>query len=84
MILPAGSRQSRWLSPGRHVLPAGEGPTYPNELYSGQAIEVAETELHQGIDTRALIDEQGLVRARSVMDSGFQASRSVRLVNLGF
>ena len=39
-----------------------------------------------GIDTQALIAQQGLVRdARFLMDSGYQAPRSIRLgVKLGF
>ena len=60
---------------------------YPNELYGGQAIAVDEVEFYaRGVDTQALIAEQGLVRdARFLMASGYQAPRSIRLgVKLGF
>jgi hypothetical protein len=60
---------------------------YPNELYRGQAITVDEAEFYtRGVDTQALIAEQGLVRdARFLMASGYQAPRSIRLgVKLGF
>ncbi len=59
---------------------------YPNELYQGQAVEVAETEFYQGIDTRALIAAQHLAPdARFLMDSGYQAPRSIRLgLKVGF
>ncbi len=59
----------------------------PDELYLGQAIAVDETELYaRGVDTQALIAEQGLVRdARFLKASGFQAPRTIRLgVKLGF
>ena len=60
---------------------------YPNELFQRQAIVVDETEFfYQGIDTQALIAEQEPVRdARFLMDSGYQAPRTVRLgIKLGF
>jgi hypothetical protein len=60
---------------------------YPWELFTGQAVEVDETEFYaSGVDTQALIAEQGLVRdARFLLDSGYQAPRSIRLsVKLGF
>jgi len=53
---------------------------FPAELFRGQAVTVAESTFYQGIDTQALIDQQGLVRdARFMMDSGFQSPRSLRL-----
>lgn len=59
---------------------------YQTELFTGQAVKVAETDFYQGIDTQALIAQQRLARdARFLMDSGFQAPRSIRLgVKLGF
>jgi hypothetical protein len=49
-------------------------------------VTVAETQFYQGIDTQALIAQQKLARdARFLMDSGYQAPRSIRLgVKLGF
>jgi hypothetical protein len=49
-------------------------------------VQVAETQFYQGIDAQALIAQQKLVRdARFLMDSGYQAPRSIRLgVRLGF
>jgi len=53
---------------------------FPDGLYLGQAVDVPETEFHQGIDTRAVIAQQGLVHdARFLRDSGYQAPRSIRL-----
>ena len=59
---------------------------WQTELFQGQAVDVAETEFYQGIDTQALIAQQRLVRdARFLMASGFQAPRSIRLrVKLSF
>jgi hypothetical protein len=60
---------------------------YQNELFSGQAVSVDEAQVYsEGVDTQALIGEQGLVRdARFLMDSAFQAPRAIRLaVKLGF
>jgi hypothetical protein len=59
---------------------------FPTELFTGQAVKVAETDFYQGIDTQALIAQQKLVGdARFLMDSGYQAPRSMRLgVKLGF
>lgn len=56
-------------------------------LSSGQAIQVDETELYAtDVDTQALIEQQGLLRdARFLMDSGYQAPRTIRLgIKLGF
>jgi hypothetical protein len=59
---------------------------FPTELYTGQAVKVAETQFYQGIDTQALIAQQKLARdARFLLDSGYQAALSLRLgVKLGF
>jgi hypothetical protein len=60
---------------------------YPWELFGEQAVEVDEAELYAtGVDTQALIAQQGLVRdARFLMDSGYQAPRTIRLgLKLGF
>jgi hypothetical protein len=60
---------------------------HAGELYRGQAITVDEVEFYtRGVDTQALIAEQGLVRdARFLLASGFQAQRSIRLgVKVGF
>jgi hypothetical protein len=59
---------------------------FQTELFTGQAVKVAETDFYNGIDTQALIAQQKLVRdARFLMDSGYQAPRSIRLgVKLGF
>jgi hypothetical protein len=60
---------------------------FPNELYAGQGITVDEVEFYaRGVDTQALIAQQGLVRdARFLLASGFQAPRSIRLgVKVGF
>jgi hypothetical protein len=60
---------------------------YPWELFTGQAVDVDETQFYaSGVDTQALIAGQGLVRdARFLMDSGYQAPRSIRLgVKLGY
>lgn len=60
---------------------------YAGELFSGQAVQVDETQFYTtGVDTQALIAQQRLVRdARFLMDSGYQASRSVRLgIKLSF
>jgi hypothetical protein len=52
---------------------------FPSELVPGRALDVRETEFYRGIDTQALIVEQGLVRdARFLMASGFQAPRTIR------
>ena len=47
----------------------------------GQSIVVDEVEFYtRGVDTQALIAEQGLVRdARFLLASGYQAPRSIRL-----
>jgi hypothetical protein len=53
---------------------------FPSELFVGQAVSVDETLFYQGVDTQALINQQGLVRdPRFLMDSGFQSPRSLRL-----
>ncbi len=59
---------------------------YPKELYQGQAIVVDEPAFYRGIDTQQLIAGQALVRnARFLMDSGYQAPRTIRLgMRLGF
>jgi hypothetical protein len=60
---------------------------YPWELFGGQAVEVDEAQFYAtGVDTQALIAEQGLVRdARFMLDSGYQAPRTIRLgVKVGF
>jgi len=50
------------------------------ELFTGQAIEIAESDFFAGFDTAQLIDEQGLVRdSRFLMDRFFQQPRVVRL-----
>ena len=57
-----------------------------NVLFQGQAIDVAETDFYQGVDTEELIAAQGLARdARFLMDSEYQPPRSVRLgIKIGF
>jgi hypothetical protein len=70
-----------------NVLNQGAATNYfPTELYTGQAVQVAETEFYEGIDTQALIAQQKLAGdARFLMDSGYQAPLSLRLgVKLGF
>jgi carboxypeptidase family protein len=60
---------------------------HARELFQGQAIEVDEPEFYaRGVDTERLIAEQELVRdARFLMDSGYQAPRSLRVgVKIGF
>ena len=59
---------------------------WQTELFQQQAIQVEETAFYQGIDTQALIAEQGLARdARFLMASRFQAPRTIRLgVTLSF
>ena len=60
---------------------------FAQELFFGQFIHVDEqTFFFQGADTQRLIEEQQLARdARFLLDSGFQAPRSVRLgVSLSF
>ena len=59
---------------------------FQTELFTGQAVTVAETDFYNGINTQALIAQQRLVRdARFLMDSGYQAPLSLRLgVKLGF
>jgi hypothetical protein len=60
---------------------------FPHELLAGQAVTVDEAQFYStGIDTQALVAEQRLARdARFLMDSGYQAPRSIRLgVKLGF
>ena len=60
---------------------------YPWELFAGQAVDVDEEQFYStGVDTQALMAEQGLVRdARFLMDSGYQAPRAIRLgVKVGF
>ena len=54
---------------------------FASELFSGQFIVVDEQEFFfQGVNTEALIAEQQLARdARFLLDSGYQAPRSVRL-----
>jgi len=86
--IPAGPR---WrISVNANIINLFNGSTattyYPRELFQGQAIEVDETQFFNGIDTQQLIAQQDLVRdARFLMDSGYQAPRSVRLgVKIGF
>ncbi len=61
---------------------------FPQELFSGQFVIVDEQAFffQGGADTQRLIEEQQLARdARFLLDSGFQAPRSVRLgVSLSF
>ena len=60
---------------------------FAQELFFGQLIHLDEqTFFFQGADTQRLIEEQQLARdARFLLDSGFQAPRSVRLgVSLSF
>jgi hypothetical protein len=60
---------------------------FQNELFANQAVAVDETQFYStGVDTQALIAQQGLVRdARFLLDSAYQAPRSVRLgLKLGF
>jgi len=60
---------------------------YRRELFQGQAIELDEPQFFaRGVNTQQLIAEQRLVRdARFLMDSGYQAPRSVRLgLKIGF
>ena len=54
---------------------------FASELFSGQFIVVDEQEFFfQGVNTEGLIAEQQLARdARFLLDSGYQAPRSVRL-----
>jgi hypothetical protein len=53
---------------------------WSQELFFGQAVDVPETEFFEGVDTRALIEEQGLViDPRFLMDRTFQAPRTIRL-----
>jgi len=61
-----------------NALDLGAATNYgQSELFSGQAISVPETEFYQGINTQALIAQQGLERdARFLMDSGYQAPRT--------
>jgi len=60
---------------------------FPQELFPGQWVSVDEQAFFfRGVDTQRLIEEQQLARdARFLLDSGFQAPRSVRLgVSLSF
>jgi hypothetical protein len=59
---------------------------FQTELFTGQAVQVAETDFYNGINTQAFIAQQRLVRdARFLMDSGYQAPRSIRLgLKVGF
>jgi hypothetical protein len=60
---------------------------FAGELFAGQFIAVDEQEFFfEGVDTQRLIEEQRLARdARFLLDSGYQAPRSVRLgVSLSF
>lgn len=53
---------------------------YAPELFTGQAIDIAESDFFAGFDTGQLIDEQGLVRdPRFLMDRFFQQPRVIRL-----
>jgi hypothetical protein len=81
----------RWrVSVSANIINLFNGSTattyYPRELFQGQAIEIDETQFFRGIDTQQLISDQALVRdARLMMDSGYQAPRSLRLgVKVGF
>jgi hypothetical protein len=59
---------------------------YQTQLYSGQAIDVTETEFYNGINTQALIAEQGLIQdPRFLKDNSYQDPITVRLgVKLSF
>jgi hypothetical protein len=53
---------------------------FQDELLPGQPVAVDETEFYAGIDTQALIEEQGLRRdPRFLMDLEYQEPRSIRL-----
>jgi hypothetical protein len=75
------------LTLGANVINALNGRRHPTlGLFTGQG-RGDEAEFYAtGVDTQALIAQQGLVRdARFLMDSGYQAPRSIRLgVKLGF
>ena len=84
-----GSRARLTLSANvTNVLNQGTATNYwQYELFTGQAIRVDEAQFYStGVDTQALIAEQGLARdARFLMDSGYQAPRSIRLgLRVGF
>ena len=65
-----------------------DAPTdyFPFELFFGQAVDIGGDEFFRGFDTRALIDEQELVRdPRFLQDSRFQPPRDIRLsIRLAF
>jgi len=53
---------------------------FPTELQPGQAIRISDADFYKGFNTQALINAQGLGRdPRFLMDSEFQARRSIRL-----
>jgi hypothetical protein len=71
-----------------NLLDQGTATNYhANELFMGQVIRFEETDFFSGsFDTQAAIAQQHLARdARFLMDSGYQAPRSIRLgIKLGF
>ncbi|HVO11926.1 MAG TPA: TonB-dependent receptor [Vicinamibacteria bacterium] len=53
---------------------------YPTQLQSGQSIDITEDQFFQGVNTPALIQEQGLQQdPRFLQAIGFQAPRQLRL-----
>jgi hypothetical protein len=89
--------QHQWRPGGRtrlmlsvnaiNVLNQGTAINYfPTELFQGQAIAIDESTFYGGVDTQALIADQRLVRdPRFMMDSEFQAPRTIRLgLKFGF
>jgi Carboxypeptidase regulatory-like domain/TonB-dependent Receptor Plug Domain len=86
--LRAGDRYSLTLSGNvTNLINQGAATNYhASELFTGQSIAFDEAKFYEGIDTQTLIAEQRLVRdARFLMDSGYQAPRSIRLaVKFGF
>jgi hypothetical protein len=80
--IPLGGRTRMTVSLNAiNVLDQSAATNYfPAELFRGQAVTIAQSTFYQGIDTQALINQQGLVRdPRFLMDSGFQSPRSIRL-----
>jgi hypothetical protein len=70
-----------------NLLNSGTATNYwQTQLYSGQAVDVTETEFYNGVNTQALIQEQGLIQdPRFLMDREYQDPITVRLgVKLSF
>jgi hypothetical protein len=70
-----------------NLLNSGTAINYwQTQLYSGQAVDVTETEFYSGVNTQALIQEQGLIQdPRFLMDRDYQDPITVRLgVKLSF